>query len=73
MGDDKSSLGVGGRIPRARREPSVQLGQSPTRKTALLVIVPRVAYVLVNNAVGVEVRRVADTAIPTAVMPSQSR
>ena len=72
MDDAESAFGVGGRIPRARREPTIQLGQGRTREPALLFVVPGVANVLVDDAVGVEVRRVADPAVPTTIVPSES-
>ena len=72
MNDAESAFGVGGRIPRARREPTIQLGQRRTREPALFFVVPGIANVLVDDAVGVEVRRVADPAVPTTIVPSES-
>ncbi len=73
MDDDEASVGVSGRIAGARREPTVQLGERRPGSLALLVVLPRVADVLVDDAVGVEVRSVADPSVPPTVMPGQSR
>ena len=69
MDDHESAVGVCGGIPRAGREPTIQLGQGRTRKSAFLFVVPRVANVLVGDAVSVEVRGVAYPAVPTTVVP----
>ena len=70
MDNLESTIGVGSRIPRTRREPIVQLGQENAREPALFFVVPRVANVFVSDAVSVEFRFVANPTVPATIMPS---
>lgn len=67
----KPFFGVSGWITGAWRQPSVQLDERFAGSSALLFIIPRVTYVLVDNAVSVEVWQVTYVTIPSPVMPCQ--
>lgn len=69
---DKSALAVSGGVSRTGRKPPIQVGKSYAARLALDFVIARVADVLMNDAVGIQVRCVANPPIPTAVMPSKS-
>jgi len=71
MDDGKSAGGIGGRIAGAWRQPPVQLGERFAGSFALLFIIPRVTYMLMDYAVSVEVWQVTNVTIPSPIMPSQ--
>ena len=73
MDDDESALSVSSGIPRARREPTIQVSESDARGFEFFLVITRVSDMFVNDAVGIQVRRVADPTVPTTVMPSKSR
>ena len=69
MDHDEPAVAVSGGISRARWKPTIKVSQRYARELALDFIITRVTDVLVNDAVGVQVRRVADPTIPTTIMP----
>ena len=73
MEDNESAVAVSGGVPGAGREPTIQVGKSYARRLAFDFVITRVANVLVNNAVGVQVRCVTYPTVPTTIMPCQSR
>ena len=64
------SVSVCGWIARTRWQPGIQVGQSDAGGLALFVIVAIVADVWMDDTVGVEVRFIADPAVPAPVVPS---
>ena len=72
MLDDVATTSVGAGVTRTRWQPVAELGEGATRGLTLSGIVARVADVLMNDAVGIEVRFVADACIPSAVVLGES-
>lgn len=65
-------VAVGRRISGTRREPSVQVRQGDAGRVAFNFVLARVTNMLVNDAVGVQVRCMANPTVPTSIMPSKS-
>lgn len=71
MDNSKSAGSVSSRITGARRQPPIQLDERTTGSYPLLLIIPRITDVLVDNAVSVKVRQVTYVTVPCPVMPCQ--
>ena len=70
MDDDEPAVAVSGGVSRAGWEPAIKVSESLARCIALCLVIARVTDVLMNDAVGIQVRCIADPPIPTTIMPS---
>jgi hypothetical protein len=67
------TVGVGRDVTTARGEPTGEVGQGYASVSALQIVVPSIADLFLHNTRGIEVRFAADTAIPSGVVPGESR